>query len=402
MSRWMRGALALGLLGSWLLGPGAWGESPKTESKAPGASAGLDDSKRAVETIRGLRFREPVRVTRIARSELPARLEDQFARTLPYATDEWEAILRALLLVEEAGDVMPSLIALYQSQVLAYYDPLTKTYVALEELPEAAAALGVAAALNEGIEVHELTHALQDQHFAIGKKSWDLRLDTDAGLAYHAVLEGEATLVMLAHLVGKMGGSFDEAIRSDLLTGSLAAAASSETLIDPSTPRYFGELLKFPYLQGLNFAVAAYRRGGWRELDRIHRDPPRSSREVLHPDDYFETRFVPDAFSDTPAAGVTRTLAVERLGEFHWSFLVGAEAARGWMGDRVTIAADAACQPTVLVESRWQSAADAQQFHDAYTRLLEDRGYGSLSRVEGTSVRVAYGVDGPLMERFVR
>src|SRR5688500_18663473 len=97
----------LGILGSGLLALGSWAE-------------GIDDSKRAVEAIRGLPFRAPVRVITIDRSELPARLEDQFAKTLPYAADEWEKILRTLLLVEERGDVMPSLIALYQSQVLAY------------------------------------------------------------------------------------------------------------------------------------------------------------------------------------------------------------------------------------------------------------------------------------------
>jgi hypothetical protein len=390
------------MLGSWLLALGSWADTPRAKSPEPRADSQIDDSKRAVETIRGLRFRAPVRVITIDRSELPARLEDQFAKTLPYAADEWEKILRALLLVEERGDVKPSLIALYQSQVLAYYDPLTKTYVALEQLPEAAAALGQAAALSEGIEIHELTHALQDQHFEIGDKSWDLRHDTDAGLAYHAVLEGEATLVMLAHIVEKMGGSFDEAIGSDLLVGTLAAAASSDALMSGAAPPYFSELLKFPYIQGLNFVVAAYRRGGWKELDRIHRNPPRTSREILHPEEYFEKKFVPDVFSNAPAAGVSRTLAVERLGEFHWSFLVGADAARGWKSDRVTIAANAACEPTVLVETQWDSNADAEEFHAAYTRLLEDKGYGSLSRISGSSVRVAYGAERAVMERFIQ
>jgi hypothetical protein len=364
-------------------------------------AAELDDQMHAVERIRGHRFTSPVRVISIDRSELPRRLEEQFTKTLPYGVDEWETILRTLLLVEEAGDVMPSLLDLYESQVLAYYDPLTKTYVAIRELPAAAAAFGAASALKDGVAVHELTHAMQDQYFGVGQRDWALRADTDANLAYHALLEGEATLVMLAYMVEKMGGSFDEAMRSDALVGTLASAASSEALMTGAAPRYFTELLKFPYIQGLNFVVAAYRRGGWAELDRVHRNPPLSSREILHPEEYFEKRFKPASFVETPPAGTGRVLTVEHLGEFHWGILVGANAARGWKSDRVTIAADAFCQPTVLAETTWDSPDAARRFHDAYAQLLEDKGYGCLSSVSGSTVKVAYGADRQLMERFV-
>ena len=48
--------------------------------------------------------------------------------------------------------------------------------------------------------------------------------------------------------------------------------------VDPAAPKYFTDMLQFPYLDGLSFVVAAYRRGGWKELDRIHTNPPRSTR----------------------------------------------------------------------------------------------------------------------------
>ena len=38
---------------------------------------------------------------------------------------------------------------------------------------------------------------------------------------------------------------------------------------------------------------------------------PRTSREILHPEEYFEKKFTPDLFSNVPVGGVTRTLAVE-------------------------------------------------------------------------------------------
>ena len=68
----------------------------------------------------------------------------------------------------------------------------------------------------------------------------------------------------------------------------------------------------------------------------------------------------------------------------------------------MTIAADASCAPTVLAETEWDSPAIAERFHAAYTALLDRKGIGSLSRVDGARVRVAYGVDRDVMEMFTR
>lgn len=375
---------------------------------ATAASAQAPDlhaAEQQVEKIRGLRFKAPVQSITISRSELPDRLRAQFEKSLPYAVSDWETILQALLLVDDRKtDIIPSLLDLYQAQVLAYYDPLTKSYIMVRELPEAAAAIaGSAEMVNTGVAVHELTHAIQDQYFDVGRRDWDLRDDSDAGLAYHAVLEGEASLVMLASMIERMGGSFDAAMSNEMLSSTLAAAASADAVLGNSgAPEYFTELLKFPYLEGLKFVMEAYRRGGWKALDRIHQNPPSTTREILHPAEYFDHKFTPDSFTSTPAAGVTRPISVEHLGEFHWRYLVGAQNANGWKNDRVTIAADPSCRPTVLVETTWDSAADARRFYDAYLNLLDQKGVGAFSRITGNSVRVAYGVDRPLMERFVK
>ncbi len=366
------------------------------------AGADLQRQMEAVESIRGLTFREPVRSVTIDRAELPDRLRNQLTRTLPYSIDEWAGILEALLLIEKGpGNPFDRLIDLYEAQVLAYYDPDTRTYYALAEPPPALQNLPGGLATADGVIVHELVHALQDQHHAIGRRALSLQKDTDGSLAYHSVLEGEATLVMLAYLIGQSGADFDTLVRQPMFDGLLASAASADMTVDPSTPRYFAESLKFPYLQGLSFVIEAYRRGGWKAIDRVHSNPPRSTRELLHPDDYFEGRFTPETFIPKPPFPVP-TISVEHLGEFHWGFLAGKENARGWMSDRVTIAHDAACIPTVLVETSWESEAAAERFAKAYTTFLDNRDIGFLHTQKGKDVRVAYGADRELMERFLR
>ena len=140
----------------------------------------------------------------ITRAELPKVLRAQMEKSLPYSPDDYALVLRALQLVDGGKtDLVGSMLALYESQVLAFYDPLTHTYFAIDKLPSAAAGMGDSDMLRESVVIHELTHALQDQRFRAGARDLALQKDTDGGLALHALLEGEATLVMLDYVLDK-------------------------------------------------------------------------------------------------------------------------------------------------------------------------------------------------------
>ncbi|HYI11458.1 MAG TPA: hypothetical protein VEK57_20550 [Thermoanaerobaculia bacterium] len=347
----------------------------------------LAPGMKAVEEIRGLEFKKDVKNVTIDRADLTGHLRDQMTKSTPYTLDEWASMLRALQLVDgDADDLVPKLLTLYESQVLAFYDPHTHTYYSIKQLPklpEAAAKLADPKMLEETVMVHELTHALQDQHFGLAGREKALMRDTDANMAYHAVLEGEAVLVMVAYMLGKMNVSLDEAVKDDAILGMITTAAQAEQMIDPSTPKYFAETLKFPYLDGLKFVVAAYRRGGWKELDRLHANPPRTTREVLHPEEYFARTFKPQPFDSAKPAGA---ISAEHLGEFHWRFLVGQDNARGWVNDRVVIGRD----QSVQVETKWESEERATAFAGAYESFLRKRGLEPKITREGAVVKAAY------------
>ncbi|HET7435032.1 MAG TPA: hypothetical protein VFN10_10020 [Thermoanaerobaculia bacterium] len=351
----------------------------------------LDPYLRAVEAIRGRKFVTGVKNVTIDRSELTGRLRDEMAKGIPYSLDDWSTILRAMQLVDaNMTDVVPRVLSLYESQVLAYYDPGTKTYYSIRQLPAMAEKLDDKEMLNETVAVHELTHALQDQHFGIGKKIDAMKNDTEASMAYHAVIEGEATLVMMAHMMSKMGVEFDEVANNDMLVDTLMSAANSEQMqLDPNAPPYFAEALKFPYLEGLKFCIAAYRRGGWAELDKVHANPPRTSRQIIHPDEYFSGSFKPETFAPKSASD-KNAIAVEHMGEFHWSFLVGAANARGWVNDRVTFTRGDAGDVAVRAETKWESPACAKTFADAYRAFLAKRGIDAKIDQTGALVNASY------------
>lgn len=342
---------------------------------------------KAVEDIRGRKFVSEVRTASIDRSELAKHLKEQMVKTTPYSLEDWGRILRALQLVDIQPDqILPKLLSLYESQVLAFYDPHAHTYYSIRQLPNLppeAAKLVDPKMLEETVMVHELVHALQDQHFRLAEKEKALMRDTDANMAYHAVLEGEAVLVMVAHMLQKSGVALDDVVKDDAMLGMISSAASAEQMIDPSTPRYFADMLKFPYLDGLKFVVAAYRRGGWTELDKVHANPPRSTREILHPEEYFNRTFKPRPFDGTKPAGA---IAAEHLGQFHWRHLVGADASQGWVNDRAIVFND----NRVQIETEWESEQRAGAFAREYESFLQKRGLEPKIVRNGVKVNVAY------------
>ncbi len=368
------------------------------------ASSPLAFAMRDVERIRGLRFAHDIRHVSISRDELPARIQEQMRKSMPYSFDDYMQVLRAMQLVDGQTDtLMSQLLDLYQSQVLAFYDPLDHVYYSIREMPKSVAGTGLdAATMRDMVLIHELTHALQDQRFGAGAREATLTKDADGELAFHSLLEGEATLVMMAYMLDKMGQPLDGLVQNPAVLESMAGAA--DKTVDASVPRYFVESLKFPYMEGLRLCIEGYRRGGWKELDKMDANPPRSTREVLHSGEYFarlESGVKTKAFDPAAIVAAKRTLTVEHLGEFHWRYLVGAKAATGWVDDRVQIAETDACEPTVLAETRWNSEESARQFRDAYVAFLHERGVNARAAVDGGTVRVAYGADAALIAKFI-
>jgi hypothetical protein len=367
-------------------------------------AATLDADMKTVEKLRGLTFDHAVVSKTITRAELPKVLRAQLEKSLPYSPDDYAVVLRALQLVDGGkADVVGSMLALYESQVLAFYDPLTHTYFAIDKLPSAAAGMGDSDMLRESVVIHELTHALQDQRFRAGARDLALQKDTDGGLALHALLEGEATLVMLDYVLDRAGQKLDDVVANAEMLSMLTSSLDADKTIDASTPRYFAASLKFPYAEGLKLVIDGYRRGGWKMVDRMDENPPRSTREVLHPAEYFTrlgaTTAPPAAFDDK--SPIPHALTVEHLGEFHWRFLVG-DAGAGWIDDRVTVVQNAKSDPTVLVDTHWENADRAHAFSDAYAKFLRGRGLEPKIALDGVRVRAGYGSDAKLVESFVR
>ncbi|HUO85410.1 MAG TPA: hypothetical protein VM534_09880 [Thermoanaerobaculia bacterium] len=345
------------------------------------------DQIEAVEQIRGHRFLAPVSHRSIPRAELRGFLRDHMEKMLPVSTEDYFAILNELGLIEDSSGALESLLGLYEAQVLAFYDPFEHVYYSIEPTegtkePLEGAALSM---MTEFITVHELTHALQDQVFGAGRKLEAVSGNWDAELAYQAVIEGEATLVMIGSLVRTLGMDLAD-LSLDALTSSLGDLAMVDLGVPDQTPPYFIEALQFPYLDGLRFVAEAYRRDGWKGVDQLHARPPLTTAEILHPELYYDRIDAQERALPAKAEGPASLLLATSLGEFHWRFLLGETAAEGWSSDHLTLSRGDGGSLAVASRSSWRNEEEAREFAETYRAFLAKRGVAANVSLEGDEV----------------
>jgi len=295
---------------------------------------------RETERIRGLRFLRPVEV----------RIQDQKAMRAYVASaleeDELERIrLRyiALGLIAPDLDVRALIEALMEEELVGYYDPHTQTLAIRDDVARAFARASDAGADLEwrATVVHELVHALQDQHLGLGK-SLDEERSTDADNAFGALVEGDATLAMLAYASGLSGVSLEALVRDRKeLSRTLLAAPNELKGAMRTAPAIVRDPLLFRYREGALFAATLAQRGGFRAVDAAHRAPPTSTRDILDP-----ARFLAhEATTSIAVPGVELLEAAgheivdeDTLGRFELGiYLEGQPLAAPWVADRYVV-----------------------------------------------------------------
>jgi hypothetical protein len=227
---------------------------------------------------------------------------------------------------------------------------------------------------------HELTHALQDQHFHIDKWTDAAKPNDDGELARDAVLEGSAMAAMMDYELRGKGtirdlGDFDPAT-------FMGDVDSSPEL--SKAPKVLQDELLFPYLAGITFTQHILKAGnGWPDFYKVFEKPPASTQQIMHPDLYLQG--VMPAKVDLPAAkGVIspewKKLDENNMGEFGLQEILkkfltkprSVALAATWSGDRYAIFENQKNKKTLLeFRIRLSSDADAARFFGAYSELLE-------------------------------
>jgi len=334
--------------------------------------------ERRLPQIRGLAFKKPVVSVAMAPEEIKAFLAQVLAEEYaPGDVERVEAVSVRLGLLPEGTRLRDAVSHLYAEEGAGFYDPRSKRLIiASHGMPSPGFGVRMLGALTgrdfvgEFIVSHELTHALQDQHFGLPTEPEPLMGgDDDRRLARHALVEGDAIFAGMAYLLGRVPDAGAVGRTTEMLRAMPAAMAKDY----PDVPLLVRETITFVYDAGATFVARALTDGGFATVDRIYADPPASTEQVMHPERYFDRRDPPISVTVGGTASLERAGFVPAmdgaLGEFHVRLLAGralpasdaARVAAGWGGDRLH-ALVRGPEIVLVWMTAWDTTEDARDF----------------------------------------
>jgi hypothetical protein len=372
-----------------------------------------DAYEQLVPELRGRKFLEAVKPQLMTRDELKKHMAKLVAED--YSDDELheaDSMLKAFRLAPPDLDLKATMTALLTEEVGGFYNPKDKAMVLIREGgDEPKKKKGLFERIFGGEEefdkdstkitlAHEMTHALQDQHFDLQALDRAVEHDDDMALALTSLVEGEATLVMFAEML-RGDGEPKEALkfppeRMDAAFSVLRALtpfASGKTF--QKAPLLLRESLIFPYHKGTVFLLHLTNHSEWKLVDQAFRTPPVSTEQILHPEKFYEKAKLDEPMViELPSFRETlgkdwKQVSSNVLGEFQATILLadapGASthkaqvAAAGWDGDQFAVFENDAKQLGLVWLSTWDSRKDAEEFAAAYA----DRRDRSLAALAG-------------------
>lgn len=224
-----------------------------------------------VEDERSLEFDNPVYVDFLTPAEYTEQttedeeaLEDEEREDL----DRYAAELRAFGLGSGEIDLFDAFNAVSDSGTLAFYDTVEERV----KVRGSEMTVGLRVTL-----VHELTHALQQQHFDI-EALYDDELDSSASTALRALIEGDALRIEEAYTSGELTAEEQAEYDEEYADQLEASEASTEDV-----PPFISASFSVPYLLGQPFVLMLANADGNRAVDDAFESPPDTEEHLFDP-----------------------------------------------------------------------------------------------------------------------
>jgi hypothetical protein len=358
--------------------------------QAPGEPpAEVEQLRQQVASVRHLDWRRPVAADAVGGQEMDDLVREAFDAQYPAGLyDRRTLAWRTIGAIGPQDDLHSAFLAFGAGQVVGFYNPQNGELVYLGDQE-----LG----LTERFTLaHELTHAIDDQHFDLR------RLDTIASGCRDEELEGA---------LGAVEGSAQFFANETLVAfppsieEALAAlpAVFEGAGVPAGVPPLVQALETLPYTAGQAFITALDSRGGVDEVNQAIQRLPVTTEQILHPEKYPGDRPTPLGVPDIGArlGDGWVDLDVMQVGEawlrelLHLRIDAGTadDAAAGWDGGVYRAWSDGD-RVAVVLRTAWDFGTDAVAFADAL-RAWADAGSGSVSVGEprGRRVEVAFASD---------
>jgi hypothetical protein len=326
----------------------------------------IEPLARFVETERGLTFKHPIHVDFFERDAFETQSAADVEDTPDGRADADRStgMFRAFGLVQGDVDLFDAGTQLRSEGVSGLYSSDTKRIrVNGTEWDE----------MTRLIVVHELTHALQDQHFDLNRLRATLPGTQADNLT--AMVEGDASWVERR---------YQESLSAEE-QAHLAADPDAEAPDLPEVPSVLSSLFGAPYALGEPFVGLLHELDGPTAINDAIKSPPTSDEQLLDPFRYFDHDMPVELTIPDPAKN-EEEFDRGTLGALFW-YLVFAErigpkdalaAADGWGGDAYSafVRDDKVC-----VRALWHpdTPTDREEFIGAFTAWASAMPAGSVT-----------------------
>lgn len=227
---------------------------------------------RRVEQLRHLKFLHPVPATFLPSAKFRKRVttdDEELTKADKRELAIDEAELRALALVDGGFDLLATVNDEAGSGIVAYYDDRKQEMVIRGTKLDPETKVTVA---------HELTHALQDQHYDLGRLQD--RVETNgADDALTALTEGDATVVENDYYWDLSKADRRKVDRAE----QAAFGTEPDSAATPSDPDVIAASFDAPYALGPFLVTTIQDAKGRRGLTEAFRSPPRTQLDYLLP-----------------------------------------------------------------------------------------------------------------------
>jgi hypothetical protein len=320
---------------------------------------------KATSEIRELPILHPVKSGAQSRSQIEhmviRNLDEQTSAPGLHAAQQ---AMKKLGLAPADFQYKPFLIKLLTEQVAGYYDPKQQEFFLADWIDLEG---------QKPVMAHELTHALQDQHFNLRRFDHWPKGESDAELAAHALIEGDATLAMKVYM------TLNPMVAFAFIRSFGANLTPSDQF--KQAPRSLRDTLVFPYETGLEWTTALYKKGGWPAVSQAFKELPQSTEQIIHPEKYFAREApVKVSLPDVHVQLGSKWKRIEYDVNGEWSYYLildqflkseaeSKRAAAGWGGDRYALYEGATASELLLTQmSAWDTETDAREFFEAYSK----------------------------------
>jgi hypothetical protein len=350
---------------------GATTPSSRAATAAPKWDSRVVEYVRFVERHRKLEFAHPVRVKFLGDAAFVKAYQGNEAKVSAReraGAERAAGQLRALGLIEGPVDLIQSQRDLNATGVMGFYDPRKETlFVRGSDLSD----------VDERVTlVHELTHALQDQHFDLTKLRKAVEKSGE-DFALTALVEGDATSVANDYI-----DSLPRADRDDYFADETVDSASD---IPPVLDLFMGA----PYIFGSRYAGLLRELGGAKRVNHAFAVLPKSEEEIIDPVVAHTAQSAKRVSPPTLERGEKRHGAADDFGAFSLYLVLASRldptvaltAVQGWGGDQYVAFTkrDAGGAECVRVAFTGDTATDTTEIADVLAQWTATLPSGAAS-----------------------